>query len=222
MFLDQIQIKANVHITARERGKKVARLCRDGHNIWVNLGREYLAKVISPLAAFSGHVNNSITRYIGLGIGGDKQTVNIGVTYPTLQTHYPGQNTFNKDTLTTTTLERPIKVTGTAGVGASAGVWMNDVVAPPTFPSITEVEFQSLFSTSDMHLSGAYPAIPISEVGLMLNSQTASLLSNQVYDYTASPAYIQATRQTLIAYHPFAPLTKTNTVSLEIHWIIQF
>jgi len=222
MFLDQIQIKSNVAIVARERGKKVPSLCRDGHNIWVNLGREYLSKVISPTALFAGHVDNSVVRYIGLGIGGNKQTVNIPANYPTLDTHFPGQNIFDKDTITTTTLERPVKVSGTAGVGASAGVWLKDVAAPPTFPTADSVEFQSLFSTSDLHLAGAYPALPLSVVGLYLSKQTSALLSNQVYDYADAPGYIETTRQTLVAYHPFAPITKTNTVSLEIHWVIEF
>ena len=222
MLLDHIEVRSNVNIVARENGKKVPGLCRDGHNIWVNLGREYLAKVISPTAGFAGHVNNSVVRSIGLGIGGNKQTVNIATTYPTLDSHYPGQNTYDKDTLSTTTLERPVKVSGTAGIGASPGVWLKDVVAPPTYPNIYSVEFQALFSTSDLQLSGAYPALPLSEVSLMLSSQTASLQSNQVYNYAGSPAYIEVTRQTLVAYHPFAPLTKTNTVSLEIHWVIEF
>lgn len=226
MLSDHIyQAKANVFITARERGKKVPAQCRASHNIWVNIGREYLAQVISPLAGFTGHVNDNVVRYIGFGIGGESQAVDVAATYPTLDSHYPGQETFSDTVLTTPYLERPVKVTGTAGTGSSPGVWMSDVTAPPTIsgtPAAT-VDFEALFSVTDLHLSGAYPAIPLSEIGLMLTNEIASLNSDEVYDYGSGPGFINtATRPKLIAYNTFEPITKTTSVSLEIHWQIQF
>jgi hypothetical protein len=179
--------------------------------------------VISPLAGFAGHVNDAVTRYVGLGIGGNEQTVDIAGTYPTLDSHYPGQNTYDDSLTTTVYLERPVKVSGTAGTGASAGVWLSDVVAPPDLSGVTTVDFEVLFAAADLHLSGAYPAVPLSEVGLFLSNETASRPSNEVYDYGSGPDYINtSTRQKLIAYNAFAPLTKTASVSLEIHWQIQF
>lgn len=227
MFKDLIDAKVNVRIVARERGKKVSRLCRDGHNIWVNLGRQYLAEVISPSdGTFSAHYNDSVprvVRYMGLGIGGDRQQADIAGTYPTLDTHYPGQNVYDDEDITTTYLERPVKVSGTAGVGASAGVWMNSVTAPPDLTGVTKVKFDALFSNTDIHLSGAYPSVPISEIGLFLANEQASRTSEEVYDYVATPAYINtSTRPKLIAYNTFDTITKTNSVSLEIFWEIQF
>lgn len=223
LFKDGVQFKSNVFIVARVRGKKVPSLCRDSHNIWVNIGREYLADVISPLAGFTGPVNGYFMRFMALGIGGDSQRVDIATLYPTLDAHYPGQNIFDDTLLTIPYLERPVKVTGTAGVGASAGVWMRDVTAPPTKPIATTVEFDTLFSVTDLHLGGAYPAVPLSEVGLMLSNEVASRPSNEVYDYTSPPDYIDtATRQKLVAFNTFDTLIKTSSVSLEIHWQIQF
>jgi hypothetical protein len=230
MFKDAIDPKVNVRIVARERGKRVPQLCREGHNIWVNQGRQYLAEVISPLdGSFDAHYNDStvrVVRYMGLGIGGDSQLVtDIPGTYPTLDTHYPGQNTFDDATVTVPYLERPVKVSGTAGVGTSAGVWMNSVTAPPTFSGspITKVEFSALFDNSDLHLSGAYPAVPVSEIGLFLASESASRTSEEVYDYITGPAYINtSTRQKLIAYNTFDTITKTASVALEVHWEIEF
>ena len=43
-----VEVKNNLKLTVRERGKIVAR--REGHNIWVDLGREYLAGLISLAA----------------------------------------------------------------------------------------------------------------------------------------------------------------------------
>jgi len=229
MFKDSIDPKVNVRITARERGKRVPRLCREGHNIWVNQGRQYLAEVISPLnSSFAAHYNDSpvrFVRYMGLGIGGDSQLVDISTLYPTLDTHYPGQNVYDDATISVAYLERPVKVSGTAGVGASDGIWMNSVTAPPTFSGspVTTVEFDALFDTADLHLSGAYPAVPVSEIGLFLSSESYSRTSEEVYDYLTGPAYINAsTRQKLIAYNTFATITKTVSVSLEVHWEIQF
>lgn len=224
MFRDIVEASVNVRIVARERGKIVAR--REGHNIWVNFGREYLAKRISPSdGTYTTAVNDSVIRYIGFGIGGDAQTIDISTVYPTLDTHYPGQNIFDDTVLTTDTLERPVKVTGTAGVGTSAGVWMSSVTAPPTFNGspITAVEFDALFSVTDFHLGGSYPSVPLSEVALFLASETASRTSEEVYDYGSAPDYINtSTRQKLLAYNTFDPISKTASVSFEIHWEIQF
>lgn len=226
MFRDLVEAKVNVRITARERGKKVPRHCREGHNIWVNQGRQYLAEVISPKDnTFGDHYLEPpvrVVRYMGLGIGGDSQSLTPAGA---LVTDYPGQNLFDDTVLTTTYLERPVKVTGTAGTGSAAGVWLKDVVAPPTFSGspITKVEFETLFTNSDLHLSGAYPSVPLSEIGLFLSTETASRPSDEVYDYANPPTYVNAaTRQKLIAYNTFDTIAKTSSISLEVHWEISF
>jgi hypothetical protein len=225
-FVEKIDAKANVRIIARERGKKVPGLCRDEHNVWVNIGREYLAKVISPTAGFTGHVNDSVVEYMGLGIGGDQQLIDLtGPSWTTLAAHYPGQNIFDDTDISIPYMERPVKVTGTAGTGTAPGDWLSQVAAPPTFlgTPITSVDFETLFDYSDINLAGAYPAVPLSEAALVLSSEVSSRLSNEVYDYGSPPDYINvSTRQKLVAYNTFATLTKTVAVSLEVHWEIQF
>jgi hypothetical protein len=42
-LFENIEVRSNLSLVARERVKIVAR--RDGHNIWLNLGREYLASL---------------------------------------------------------------------------------------------------------------------------------------------------------------------------------
>ena len=229
-FLEKINVKANVRITARERGKRVPALCREDHNTWVDFGRQYLAEVISPKdGTFSNHYGETgpavrVVRYVGLGIGGVEQTADIASLYPTLDAHYPGRNTYSDSDVTINYQQRPVKVTGTPGVGASAGVWGNSVSAPPSFSGTptNKVDFVAFFSETDLHLSGAYPAVPLSESGLILSTETISRPSNQVYDYLTSPDYIGAYRQYVVAYNAFATLTKTAAVTLEIHWEIEF
>ena len=226
MFKDLLDAKVNVRITARERGKRVPQLCREGHNIWGNQGRQYLAEVISPLnSSFDAHYNDAVVQYMGLGVGGDSQLAATVSTYSGMDTDYPGQNSYSDETITVSYLERPVKISGTAGVGASAGVWMNAVAAPPahTGSPVTKVEFETLFDAADLHLGVAYPAVPLAEVGLFLSNAVASRTSEEVYDYVTGPAYINAsTRQKLIAYNTFETIVKTPSVALEVHWEIQF
>lgn len=228
-FLEKIEAKANVHIVARERGKRVPSLCREGHNTWVNFGRQYLAEVISPLdSSFAQHYAEGsavrVVRYQSVGIGGEEQVVNVASLYPTLNAHYPGQNTYSDSNVAINYLERPVKVTGVPGTANDPGVWGRSVSAPPTFAGtpVTRVDFVAFFSETDLHLSGNYPAVPLSECGLMLSNVQISLNSNQVYNYGSPPAYIGASRQYVVAYNAFATLVKTAAVTLEIHWEISF
>lgn len=228
MFRDRIEVRTNVKIIGRERGKKVPSLCRETHNIWVNFGRQYLAEVVSPSDnTFTAHYNDSpvrVTRYMGLGIGGDSQLVDIATTYPAMDADYPGGNTYTDELLTAAWLERPVKVSGTAGGSGTSGVWGSSVTAPPTFSGtpITKVSFDTLFDGPDLHLSGGYPSVPLSEVGLFLSNETMTLNSEDVYDYGTPPYINTSTRQKLVAYNTFDTISKTPSVALEIYWELQF
>jgi hypothetical protein len=233
LFTDKIRLLSNVEIIARERGKLRRDLHRLTHNVWVNLGREYLMQVISPADnTFSSHYSDiggiKVMQWMGVGIGGAEQAMNIASSYPTLDSHYPGGNSFNDTSLATSYMERPVKVSGTAGVGSSSGVWMNAVGAPPDVPFVHPpsspqyyVEFVSLFSQSDVNLGGSYSDVPLSECALMLSNQVSNRSSSDVYDYSASP-YVGTHRQTLVAYNTFVPIHKTMAIDFEIHWKIQF
>jgi hypothetical protein len=203
-------------------------LFRESHNIWVDLGREFLPKVISPTASFAGRVDDSTIKYIGFGIGGNKQTVDIATLYPTLEADYPGQNTYDKETHDITTLERPVLVTGTGGSGGS-GTWAGAVTAPPTFIDVSGVDSTVQFTTAineqAINLSGAYPAVPLSEVALILSSQESKIVgadAADVYDYADPPGYIGADRATIVAYNNFAPVTKTTDIAFELRWLLEF
>jgi hypothetical protein len=224
MFTDRIQVKSNMFITAYERGKKVPSMCRESHNIWVDLGREYLPQVVSP------SVPHYWVQYFGFGIGGNKQTIDIPSFYPTLDQGYPGGNTYDKGTHTTLYLERPVMVTGTPDnppTHTSMGVWGKQIdLIPPTFITVSGVtsvvEFQVTLLETDIQLGGAYPAVPISEAGMMLSSQILSQATGAVYDYSTPPYIGVASRQRIVAYNNFAPITKTSTIALQFNWQLQF
>lgn len=71
-----IEVKGWVSICLRERGKIVPGSIRDGHNIWTNTGREYLALLMS-LATGSATFRNDATAFIGVGIGSQLEDVNV-------------------------------------------------------------------------------------------------------------------------------------------------
>jgi len=79
-FLDDgksvVEVKGWVNICLRERGKIVPGSRRDGHNIWTNTGREYLALLMS-LADSSNTFRKDAMGYIGVGIGATLEDVNV-------------------------------------------------------------------------------------------------------------------------------------------------
>jgi hypothetical protein len=64
-----VEVQGWVTIIARERGKKISRHCRDGHNIWTNTGREYLAMLMSIQTGPSTAFREDRIGHIGVGTG---------------------------------------------------------------------------------------------------------------------------------------------------------
>lgn len=200
-----IEVKQNVHLIARERGKIVAR--RDGHNIWVNLGREYLAGLIA-YASFGPDTpeRNDRIRYMGVGIGGTRQ-VALGVANAApLVTAYPGSNARTDTDPTVTTLERPVRLTGSSNAypGLGGDVWVGQVQAPATHVTATEVTFKRLFTQLEVSYN-PFLTVPLSEVGLFTGAANPNVFNNL-----------------LVAYDTFDTLSKTNAFELEIDWTVRF
>jgi hypothetical protein len=108
-----VEVKSNLIITARERGKIVAR--RVGHNIWLNIGREYLAHLIgySLFVPLTPERDDRI-RYMGVGIGGNRQLALTTANAPPLITAYPGSNAQSDTDPAILTLERPVRISGSS------------------------------------------------------------------------------------------------------------
>lgn len=223
-------IPGNVEIIVRERGKRVMKHCRHEHNIWVDLGREYLARVIAPNVALNNHnvePPSEFIKYMGVGIGGSSQTHPSAYIDP-LKTDYPPAdasgtpgfpgNQFTDDDLTVTTLERPVRI----NLEADPNTWMEPVITPVTFLNSSKtVRFDHLFDQPDVNGGNipGYTIVPLSEVGLFLSIEDPDAAN--VYD-PGAPNNVGAGRQKLVAYNTFEAIPKTVSFSLEIRWELRF
>ncbi len=221
------EIKNNLEIDVRERGKLVPGLCRREHNIWVDEGRQYLARVIAPNVGQDDHHSEpprEFVSFMGLGIGGDVQT--HGKAYQTpLSTDYPpasaglvpgdvGNQQADTDQ-TVFQLERPVKIR------VASPTWLQPVQTPVVFAnSDRTLKLVCGFSLSDFNAVGPYTVVPLSEAGLMLS--TADPDAADVYDGAVIPSKIGSGRQLLVAYNAFEPIPKTAAFELEFRWELRF
>jgi hypothetical protein len=205
---DTIEVKQNLFLTMRERGKIVQR--REGHNIWVDLGREYLASLIAAVS-FGPLVTERDDRiqHMGLGIGGNRQLALPTANSPPLSTAYPGTNSQTDTDPTVTTLERPVRISGTTtGPGdpySPTDRWLGQIQAPATHVAPTEVTFIRLFTSTEVSYS-SFTTVPLSEIGL----------------FTSSAAPQGQPFNTLVAYDTFDTLSKTNAFELQVDWTSRF
>ena len=202
---DDIEVKSNIELTLRERGKIKAR--RTGHNIWVNLGSEYLAELIS-LQSYSPDTPYTDYRikYFGLGIGGSAQKALDVANYPPISGPYVGTNGQTDTDPTISTLERPVRVSGSPSAypGVSGDAWLGLIGSsdPITVPG--QSTFRRTFTQAEVNYS-SFVSVPLSEIGLFTSG--------------ADPENYQ---NLLVAYHTFDTLSKTAAFSLEVVWTIRF
>lgn len=175
------------------------KLCYEhrGSNIWVNNGRSYLRDLISyasfsPLTTFE----DRRIRYLGFGIGGDRQVQPAIANNPPMSADYPGTNLQTDIFPTTEFIERPVQIT--------AGVWLKELPIP-TYPRQGAVRWVQQFTETDFTLAGTYLVVPISEVGLFLSD--------------ANPA---VNNSALVAYDTFDSIALTANMRLKASWTVDF
>lgn len=202
---DDIEVKSNLKLTMRDRGKIVG--CRDGHNIWLNLGREYLARRIS-FSSFGPDVAEDLqgVKYMGFGIGGTQQLAPATANAAPISPPYTGTNNQTDVDATLTVLERPVRVSGSSAAypGLAGDIWVGTIQAPAVHTLPTETRFSRVFTQTDL----SYPpflSVPLSEVGLFLSGSDPENYQN-----------------TMIAYDTFDTLSKTTAFELEVQWTIKF
>lgn len=207
-FSCDIEVKQNLKLTMRERGKIIAR--REGHNIWVDLGREYLARLIAfqslnPDVPESPPGENRI-KYMGLGIGGSRQLAPLVADAAPISPPYIGTNVQTDTDPTVTTVERPVRISGSSSAypGLAGDVWLGQIQAPPTHGTPTEVTFKRVFTQAEVSYS-PFLSVPLSEIGLFISSADPELYQN-----------------TFVAYDTFDTLSKTVAFELEVDWSIRF
>jgi len=213
-IIDDIQVKQNVYITARERGKIVAR--REGHNIFLNTGREWLAALIS-YASFAPDVFENVdrVRYMGFGIGGFRQlalpTANsspIGGVSDAYRASYSqaGANNQTDTDPDVVQVERPVRVTGgTNDYPTNTGDrWVEQIQAPPEHNPASTSTFRRLFGQQEINYS-PYISVPLSEIGLFTSAANPEFAFNPP-----------------VAYDTFDTLSKTAAFELEVIWTLSF
>lgn len=207
------QVKSNLTLTLRERGKLVTQ--RKGHNIWLDVGREYLASLLcySSFTPLVAEQNNRIS-YIGFGIGGTRQIYPSISNNEPLLSHYPGNNLCTDKDPKLLQLERPVRINWSVGpnppdVGGppyiydSGDIWLKQAQSV-THPITTVAKYNFLISTTDLN-GGYYLAMPLSEIGLFHRGVATNVYNN-------SP----------VAYDTFDTLQKTGSFDLTVSWTIRF
>ena len=205
---ETVKVRNNLRIIARERGKIAAR--REGHNIWLDLGREYLASLIA-LVSYGPDTpeRNDRVKYMGFGIGGTRQVAPGVANTPPMSTAYPGTNAQTDTDPTVTTLERPVRVSGSTTIPSDpynpADVWLGTIQAPPIHSTATEVTFRRLFSQTEVSYS-SFTSVPLSEIML----------------FTSAANPVGQPFNTGIAYDTFDTVSKTGAFELEVEWTVRF
>jgi len=120
MPVETIEVMANIWLQLREHGKKVQGGCREGHNVFTDVGRQWLAQLIS-YQGFGPDVTyrDDRVRYIGVGEG--------------TQVEVPGV----------------VQLINATQVLAG-GNYIKEVIAPPDFPSSTRVQWYTLFAAAEL------------------------------------------------------------------------
>lgn len=220
-FQEKIEVKSNLIITARERGKLVAR--REGHNIWVNLGREFIAYSLgysSYLPSGEGVPERTDRiRYMGLGIGGNRQNTPAIANSAPVVGHYPGTNSFTDTDPTRSTLERPVRVSwGNQPPTAppydpSVDQWYGQVaplVGTAGHPTPYSTRFVRVFLSYEVNgIDSFYPVVPVSEIGLF----TSNIVPSR-------PSSSSVPTNTYVAYDTFDAIPKTIGVDLQFDWTL--
>lgn len=204
-FADDIEVKQNLRLVARERGKIVT--VREGHNIFLNLGREWLAHLIS-LSSLDPDVaeRSDRVKYMGLGIGGTRQLALAHANSAPYGTAYGGTNIQTDTDPLVTALERPVRISGsqTPYPGLAGDIWIGAVQAPPTHTTATQTTFRRLFGQAEVSYA-SFSSVPLSEIALFTSASDPQNFAN-----------------TAIAYDTFDTISKTGEIELEAVWTLKF
>lgn len=213
-FVDRIEVKQNLIITARERGKIIAR--REGHNIWTDVGSSYLAELI----AFSNPQTQTTYRddrikYMGVGIGGTAQKAKtFSDIWPLGDIDapeggsgaYTGTNEQTDTDATVSIIERPVKLSGVFAPYDEPDpndIWIG-IVGIPDLSLPNQVTFTRVFTQAEINFN-VLVSVPLSEIGLFTSAADPNSYTNE-----------------MVAYDTFDTISKTAAINLEVVWTIHF
>jgi hypothetical protein len=221
-----VSVECNVRLQLKDKSGRVEEE-REGNNIFVDYGREWLSELIalqslSPDTAF----RSDRVRYMAFGIGGTAQsiaTADINTMQPGAHPKWGtafdgvgGADPVQTDSDPTVTgLEWPVIIREpTPGVAD----YYDDVSAPATFPDTGVVRFTAVLGYDEVSYIGtlgSFSQVPVSEVGLF----TESVSAQTVVPWNATHA--PAGERFMVAYNTFASLIKTPSFVLQTDWEIR-
>jgi len=213
----------NITINVYRHGKLVDK--REGHNVWVTRGRQYLTEMVAyqeftvPTPERSDRI-----RYLGVGIGSTQQnrpdladTGLLASSYPAgYDPHATNGHEYRKsypiDPLITS-LERPVRITGGSNPYATASptdLWLVDT--PDLFIthlSLYEVTVHAQIDcNSGQLIYSPYTEMPLSEVALFTDQATV-VDKNIPYSLC-------------VGYFSFDTILVDSNNSLEFIWRVRF
>jgi hypothetical protein len=213
-------VNINVTINVYRYGILMGR--REGHNVWVDRGRQYLAELVGYQDSTPTPERSDRLRFMGLGIGSEQQTRPDLADAAPLSTSYPAgfdpnatngheyRKSFPIDP-PISTLERPVRITGGSNPYATAAptdVWLID---DPDFffthQSLYEATVHGIVDCTTQLIYSPFTAMPLSEVGLFTDEVTVG--KNIPYS-------------TLVGYYSFDTILVDSTNVLEFIWRVRF
>jgi hypothetical protein len=204
---ETVTCKNNLRIVVRERGKLVT--SREGHNIWLDLGRAYLARFMA-LASYGPDTpeRNDRIKYMGFGIGGTRQIAPAVANAAPLSVAYPGTNTQTDLDPLVTMLERPVRLSGSTTAPADpyspTDVWLGQLQVPSVHNTPYETTYRRLFTQLEISYS-TFTTVPLSEIAL----------------FTSVAVPQGQPHNTAVAYDTFDTFSKTGAFELEVEWTIR-
>ncbi len=202
---EDIEVKYNLDIAARERGKLVDR--RQTHNIFVDLGREWLSQLIAYMSFGPDTPETDYrVKYMGFGIGGTRQIAPAAANAAPISPPYVGNNLQTDTDRTVVQIERPVRISGSSSTypGLAGDKWLGLIQAPAAHPTATRTEFRRVFTATEISYV-PFIAVPLSEIGLFTSAANDENYKNY-----------------LIAYDTFDTLTKTTAIEIEVVWTFIF
>ena len=225
-LVDNIEVKSNLKIVARERGKIVT--VRDTHNIFLDVGRDWLAHLVAlasmpPYATFASDSDyyqpHRLVRYMCMGVGGNKQvypkaTFNLAP----LNLYAAGGGVWPPPFAQTDTdpevfaLEAPVITSMNSHAVPEQGCKWLAQIAVPTFPGSSpgEVTFTRIFLETELS-DAPFDLVPLSEIGLFVDEVP-----------TTYPVTKPTNPGSMIAYNTFNTISKTNAIAIQVDWTFRF
>lgn len=217
-FQQDSGVKNNVFIKARRRGKLF--YLWEGHNTWTDVGREYLADMLT-LSSYGPDTPliSARIKHMQFGVGGVLQ----GAVPAPVTSAYPAGfdpnattgNEYNHEYPVAPpigTLERPVRLSGGTNpynTAPGTDVWLTDPSMPKFFvgyPTDASVSFKYFIRGMDGDISySTLVEVPVTEAGLVLSSGNINAAYNPV-----------------VTYVNFEPLIITDEIEAEVTWIVGF